>query len=109
MYKTEYKTYMKEVKEEIATKMFCDFCEKEIHNGDKYLNVTSSHNDWGNDSIDSWKSADVHEECLQEYLKWLFSKDSIISSLHNRNDWKIEIDTEWCDVPSIMVGSDKEC
>lgn len=100
MIKTEFKTYMKEVKEEVATKMFCDYCGKEIKNKSKFINVRSSHNDWGNDSVDSYKDADLHEECVQEYLKWLFSEKSIIASLKNARDWSIEIETDWCALPN---------
>lgn len=47
MIKTEFKTYMKEVREEVGTEMFCDFCKNKIKNQEKYVIVTSSHNDWG--------------------------------------------------------------
>lgn len=96
MIKTEYKKYMKEVHEEVETCMYCDYCEKEIRNGKGFINVISSHNDWGNDSIESYKNADVHKECLQKYLKWLFSEDSTLYSLYNAYDWKIEIETDVC-------------
>lgn len=98
MIRTEYKTYQKTVSEEVATNMFCDYCKKEIKNREKYINVISSHQDWGNDSIDSYKDADLHEECLQNYLKWLFSKKSILCSLNNADDWKVEIKTDYCNL-----------
>lgn len=98
MIKTEYKTYMKEVREEVETEMFCDFCKKKIDYKEKYVVVTSSHNDWGNDSIDSFQDSDVHEKCLQKYLKWLFSEESLLCSLHNARDWKIEIETDVCNL-----------
>lgn len=98
MIKTEYKTYQKIVSEEVANKMFCDYCKKEIKYQEKFIKVSSSHFDWGNDSCDSFLSSDVHEECLQNYLKWLFSKKSIIYSLCNANDWKVNLRTELCDI-----------
>lgn len=103
MIKTEYKTYQKIISEEVATKMFCDYCKKEIKFKEKYINVTSSHSDWGNDSVDSFQSSDVHEECLQNYLKWLFSEKSILCSLHNARDWEVKIETDFCNIK----GDDK--
>lgn len=103
MIKTEYKTYQKTVSEEVATKMFCDYCKKEIKFKEKYINVTSSHSDWDNDSIESFQSSDVHEECLQNYLKWLFSEKAILCSLYNARDWKVEIETDFCNIK----GDDK--
>lgn len=103
MIKTEFRTYTKEVSEEVGTEMFCDFCKNKIKNQEKYIIVTSSHDDWGNDSIDSFQSSDVHEKCLQNYLKWLFSDESILCSLNNARDWKVKIETDWCN-----LGSDKE-
>ena len=96
MIKTEYKTYQKIVSEEVANKMFCDYCKKEIKYQEKFIKVSSSHFDWGNDSCDSFQNSDVHEYCLQNYLKWLFSNESTLCSLHNRDDWKVEIKTDIC-------------
>ena len=98
MIKTEFKTYMKEVKEEIGIQMFCDYCKKEIKNHSNFINVRSSHNDWGNDSIDSYKDADLHEECWKKYVDELFTDKPICASLKNKNDWKIEIETDYCNL-----------
>ncbi len=98
MIRTEFKTYMKEVKEEIGKEMFCDFCKEKIKYKERFINIISSHNDWGNDSVDSFQSSDVHEKCLQNYLKWLFSEKSILCSLKNADDWKIEMETDWCNL-----------
>lgn len=105
MIKTEFKTYMKEVKEEIATHMYCDYCGKEIENHTFYVNVVSSHDDWGNDSIDSYKDADLHQECWQKYINELFSEKYICASLKNKNNWQIKIETEHCD---LISGEDDE-
>lgn len=92
-YKT--KTYMKKVTEKVETNMYCDYCGEEIKNGSKFIYITSSHNDWGNDSCDSFKEADLHEECWKKYVDELFTNKPICASLKNRNNWNIHIETEY--------------
>ena len=61
------------------------------------IGQNSAYNLLKNGDIRSHKIGKIYRVpkiCLQEYLKWIFSKDSIISSLHNREDWKIEINTD---------------
>lgn len=74
----------KEVEEIIGTEIYCDVCHKKINdtkttlsNGYHplkwYYEVTTGHNDWGNDSIDSIEHKDICSvECLnKEYDKYL--------------------------------------
>jgi hypothetical protein len=59
--------YLKEQKEvkvlkEVITGIKCDVCGK-THNcdtiPDEWHNISMHHNEWGNDSVDSWETFDV--------------------------------------------------
>ena len=41
MIKTEFKTYMKEVSEEVGTEMLCDFCKNKIKFQDLQITIAS--------------------------------------------------------------------
>ncbi len=45
----------------------CDVCGKKLSG--KYYSVSISHNDWGNDSIDSLKFIDICHDCVGDYAK----------------------------------------
>ena len=61
------------VKQEVVVAKKCDVCGKEIHG--KHWLLTTSHNDWGNDSCESIKYEDLcSEDCVQEKLKEYFLK-----------------------------------
>jgi hypothetical protein len=60
----EYET--KKVEKKVLSKVTCDVCKKEIKKGEEYYNVTTHHNDWGNDSVDSFKDFDIcSDDCLK--------------------------------------------
>lgn len=71
-------------KEEVVIGTICDECKKEILNEQDfqdrfrkrmshYFEVSTHHNDWGNDSVDSYQHYDVcSEECLFKFLKKYF-------------------------------------
>lgn len=55
-------------------KVTCDVCKKEINTVNDYYEVTTGHNDWGNDSYDSVEYKDIcSDKCLKQefdsYLK----------------------------------------
>ena len=62
----------------VQTSVVCDKCGKEIvakkrpDNWDwstqKYFNVTTGHNDWGNDSYESVKHFDICQECILDFV-----------------------------------------
>jgi hypothetical protein len=80
----EYKE--KEIKqiEEVENGIICDICKKKIKEEEDYKSryrtkmshfyeVTTHHNDWGNDSVDSYRDYDFcNEDCLFEFLKKYF-------------------------------------
>ena len=67
--KHKIKTYVN-VEKEIVDKLTCDICGKEIKEGKLYYSVTTSHDDWGNDSIDSIEYKDIcSDECLRNELE----------------------------------------
>lgn len=69
----------------------CDVCGKEITG--EYYDVTTSHSDWGRDSVDSIEYKDA---CSVECLRKLFDKYIEISA-GGLNSQKIEI--EHCNEP----------
>ena len=73
--KKEYETKTHTVTEKVLVKetRYCDVCGKEIENKKSYWQITT-HEDWGNDSIDSYEYFDAcSENCMrnkfEEYLK----------------------------------------
>lgn len=57
----------------------CDICHRElrcpcsedkkwVHMYPKYFEVTTGHNDWGNDSIDSIEHRDICPECVSKFV-----------------------------------------
>lgn len=78
MRRTEKKEVVRKELEEVTTGRFCDFCNKEILPVDgkryDYFYITTSHCDWGNDSVDSYEHFDACSvECAlglaEKYLK----------------------------------------
>jgi len=68
----EYKSVEKLVTIKVEEIVKCDFCGKEITG--KFWQLTTHHNDWGNDSIDSYEHFDLcSRECinraLDDYIK----------------------------------------
>ena len=63
MRKTEEKEVIKKELDKVTTGRICDFCGKAILpvDGEKYdyFYITTSHCDWGNDSIDSFNYFDA--------------------------------------------------
>ncbi len=77
-----------EVKEVVTAKVRalegikCDVCGRIIKpdrfrsQKNKYYDVTTGHNDWGNDSCESRKHTDVCPECVNEFVtKYLDAAD----------------------------------
>ena len=51
----------------------CDVCGKIIDPGQSFWDLSTSHSDWGNDSIDSHREFDLcSEKCVQTKLKDYF-------------------------------------
>lgn len=72
----------------------CDVCGKEIsstkHGGPvyDYYEVTTHHNDWGNDSVDSYEHFDAcSPDCA--YKLW---EEYIHKSAGTRNTWCIDVE-----------------
>lgn len=59
-----------------VTGIECDVCHNVVpvksyrDNGmsNRYFEITTGHSDWGNDSIDSYETLDVCEECTPKYV-----------------------------------------
>ena len=67
--KREYIEVTHTVTETIVAKEIrhCDVCNGVIENGEQYWELTTHHNDWGNDSCESYEHFDVCSEvCLRE-------------------------------------------
>ena len=73
MINEHYETKEHFVTERVLVKreIVCDVCKKEIQHDDGYWEVTTYHNDWGEDSWESYKNFDV---CSVECLKSKFEE-----------------------------------
>lgn len=85
-YKIEEVTETISRKKEIPISLICDKCKKEILNEEDYKEpsknfilvnkvyyyITTHHNDWGNDSVDSYEYSDICEDCLVDFVKEYF-------------------------------------
>lgn len=91
----------------VEFKVFCDICEKEIKQresrfvkGDyiteEFYRVTTSHSDWGNDSVDSVKCIDV---CSDECLKIVF--DKYLESDSDTKKIQVEKDVNYYQLSSV--------
>ena len=74
--KKEYEVKTHTVTERVCTKetMYCDVCNSVIDDNGAYWELTTGHNDWGNDSVDSIEYFDIcSDACLKakfvEYAK----------------------------------------
>jgi len=82
--------HINELKETVVTKevlkqVKCDGCKKLLHVvkvGDRsyfdrirYYHVATHHNDWGNDSVDSWEYADYCFDCLEKALTEYYTNE----------------------------------
>ena len=102
-----YKKVRKYRDDLVEYKVFCDVCKKDITHreskftkGDyvteEFYKVTTSHRDWGNDSIDSVECKDV---CSDECLKVLF--DEYLDSRSSTKEIKVEKDSNYYALSSI--------
>lgn len=65
-----YKEEKVEVTKEVLSRVICDVCGKEIKKENRAYEVTTGHNDWGNDSYESVKHKDIcSDECLKVELE----------------------------------------
>lgn len=54
---------------EVEISCHCDVCKKEIKLGETYLDITTGHHDWGNDSVESIKHHDCCSfDCAKHYI-----------------------------------------
>lgn len=52
----------------------CDRCGDNIKESEVYYNVVTHHNDWGNDSIDSYEDFDLCSDCYLPFTENYFKK-----------------------------------
>lgn len=108
---TEKKETTKVVTEEITIKRICDNCHKELQVSEKsglgpryyrynYFHITTHHNDWGNDSGDSYEDYDACcPECAIE-----MAKTYLTNAFKDINSKTIEIEH----VRSLGCGTDRQ-
>lgn len=84
-----YKKVSHIVSKEVCVDIYCDICNKKIDTKDKFYEITTSHFDWGNDSIDSINNHDV---CSNKCL-FLFLAD-YYDDFEDRHTKRIEIQHE---------------
>lgn len=100
-------TKTKTVKYKITKAIKCDVCHKEILG--KYWQLTTHHNGWGNDSIDSYEYFDLcSRECINKKL------DEYIKACKNSYTQEFELEQSYFNglseeiLPDINVGNIKE-
>ena len=71
----------------------CDSCNKKIKG--KYFEITTGHNDWGNDSIDSIEHKDICDDCVNKYC------DNYLKENQRSNTAYIDVE------PEIFVANQK--
>ena len=54
----------------------CDRCGDDIKESEVYYNVVTHHNDWGNDSIDSYEDFDLCSDCYLPFTENYFKKET---------------------------------
>lgn len=75
----------------------CDICKKEISG--KYWNLTTYHNDWGNDSVDSYSHSDLcSRECINKAL------DKYIEDCEDSITHCFELEQDFYKKPEINGG-----
>lgn len=84
--KYEVKSYTKTERVMTSEKRYCDICEKEITN--HHWHIQTWHNDWGNDSCESFEEFDT---CCADCLRKVF-EDFIESSDDDCNSCCIRIE-----------------
>lgn len=84
MLKKEITTETKVVRYEKPTERLCDICGKPV-NPHNWFRITTSHSDWGNDSIESYETGDAcSPECV---LK--FTREYVEDSFDNEHNTKV--------------------
>lgn len=71
---TKTETVTKPRKISYVVGVSCDRCGDIIQNGEVYYNVTTHHNDWGNDSIDSYEDFDLCSDCYLPFTEKYFKE-----------------------------------
>lgn len=88
----KYKTTEKIAKIDILADIKCDICKKEITG--KFWHLTKHHNDWGNDSIDSYEHFDLcSRECINKAL------DDYINDCEESNTQCFELEQDFMRKP----------
>ena len=94
--KKHYETRTHEVTESVLVgeTLCCDICGKEVGKSKGYWKVTTGHNDWGNDSIESIEQFDVcSDTCLK--VKFVEYIDESDVSEHNTRYINVEREYWW--------------
>lgn len=73
---------------ETPVKVICDVCGNEV-NPKNWFRITTSHSDWGNDSIDSYESFDVCSDKCAVMFASKYLKDAYEDE-YNTKDIEIE-------------------
>lgn len=93
--KEHYEVMTHEVTEKVLVgkTLYCDVCKKEIAKRKGYWELTTGHNDWGNDSCESIEHFDV---CSQMCLMHKFAEYLDESDKNDNNTKYFEVErAEW--------------
>lgn len=117
MKKFEYETRERTVKETFVkvNYIICDVCGKRLDVGESYLDVTTGHHDWGNDSCDSIDRRQICGDCLDKVIEE-YKEHALNSGRYNTNYIEIEHErvrqysepTESNEVAQIFIEREKD-
>lgn len=115
MERTEYKIKMVEQKTPYIIRTYCDRCKKLIlkkmgsafledykghyNEAVSYYEVTTGHNDWGNDSVDSIDTKTICRSCLtEEYADYVErasdGSNTEYIEIHHEYGWSMPLNVE---------------
>lgn len=95
----------RQVVREVTTAVECDACHRRVDGADPpgWHYFSSSHNDWGNDSIDSHEEYDVCSwECFLKVVREVFDEYSGVLGT-NQREATLEIDHhDWAFIKDML-------
>lgn len=76
--------------EKVLIGVCCSECKKKLNEGDLFFDVTTHHNHWGSESIESIERHELCSmKCLQIHLKIHFEHEGFVDGM----SYEIETDT----------------
>ena len=101
-------------KEQEVAYLKCDICHRKIENKGigsneqaKYFLVCTSHNDWGNDSIESIKYKDICPQCISDFCSNYLKEAKGTEEIEIETKWFVPYYDEYDENEDRLVSKDK--